>query len=119
MLQRAAQRYEMPLLVTENGRAYEGDDEPVVASLVRHVRALQEAREDGIDVRGYLYWTLMDNYEWNHGMTIRFGLYAVDASDPTKKRRARGAAAVLRTIAAEGGVSDALWAEYGLEARRP
>ncbi len=119
MLQRAAQRYHLPLLVTENGRAYEGDDEPVIASLVRHVRALQQAREDGVDVRGYLYWTLMDNYEWNHGMTMRFGLYAVDASDPAKQRRARGAAAVLRAIAAEGGVSDALWAQYGREAREP
>ena len=43
----------------------------------------------GADVRGYFYWTLMDNYEWNHGMTMKLGLYAVDPLDHSKTRTPR------------------------------
>jgi beta-glucosidase len=47
----------------------------------------------GDDIRGYYAWTLMDNYEWNHGMKMAMGLYAVDPA--TKARRARPAADAL------------------------
>jgi len=43
-----------------------------------HVDLLEEAIQEGIAVRGYFYWSLIDNYEWLHGLDARFGLYKVD-----------------------------------------
>jgi beta-galactosidase len=88
-----------PAIITENGVADPSDDGSTPTFLVRNLKALQEAISEGADVRGYFYWTLMDNYEWNHGMDIRMGLYAVDKNDPQKKRVARRAVPVFGTIA--------------------
>jgi beta-glucosidase/6-phospho-beta-glucosidase/beta-galactosidase len=50
---------------------------------------VSRAIQDGVDCRGYFYWSLMDNYEWNHGFGMRFGLYGIDPLDPTKQRTQR------------------------------
>jgi beta-galactosidase len=89
----------MPAIITENGVPDPDDDGTTPAFLVRNLKAVQEAISEGADVRGYFYWTLMDNYEWNHGMDVRMGLYAVDKNDPAKKRVARRAVPVFGTIA--------------------
>ena len=86
-------RWGLPVTITETGIRDE-DDKGVAAgwiaeSLVRTRRAMSA----GIDVRGWFYWTLMDNYEWNHGMSARYGLYAVDTASPLKPRTARARAA--------------------------
>ncbi|MER6582671.1 family 1 glycosylhydrolase [Nonomuraea sp. NPDC001023] len=65
-----------PLLVTENGIAT-GDDDERVAYTTEAVRGLARAMADGVDVRGYLHWSLLDNYEWG-SWTPTFGLVAVD-----------------------------------------
>jgi len=74
-----------PMLVTENGAAYPDtlrdgavDDAPRVAYLEQHVAALHAAIRQGADVRGYFAWSLMDNFEWQHGYDMRFGLVYVD-----------------------------------------
>jgi len=89
----------LPAIVTENGAADPNDDGTAPSYLVRHLTWLSRAIHDGADVRGYFYWTLMDNYEWNHGMDIRMGLYAVDKDDPTKARKPRKAVDVFSRIA--------------------
>jgi beta-glucosidase len=66
-------------------------------------------------VRGYFYWTLTDNYEWNHGMNIRMGLYAVDANDPMKVRTARPAASVYGQIAQSRTLSGALLGQWSVD----
>ncbi len=75
-----------PVFITENGCAYAagpGPDGKVhdperIAYLEGHLDAVARAREDGVDVRGYFCWSLLDNFEWAEGYTQRFGLVHVD-----------------------------------------
>ena len=76
----------IPLVVTENGAAYPDqvgpdgtvDDPRRVAYLDGHLRALHAALDQGVDVRGWFAWTLLDNFEWAEGYAARFGLVHVD-----------------------------------------
>ena len=66
-----------PVYVTENGLAT-SDDTQRIAHVHRALTSLHEAMQDGVDVRGYFYWSLLDNYEWLHGYRPTFGLVEVD-----------------------------------------
>jgi beta-galactosidase len=105
----------LPSIVTENGAADPNDDGTAPSYLVRHLSWLSRAIHDGADVRGYFYWTLMDNYEWNHGMDVRMGLFAVDKADATKKRTARKAVATYRSIVDAREIPADLAAKYPIE----
>ncbi len=90
---RAVATFGLPIVVTENGVADAADrlrPEFLRASLA----ALDRARSAGVDVRGYLHWALMDNFEWADGHLGRFGLYAVDLTHPEGPRVARPSARV-------------------------
>jgi beta-glucosidase/6-phospho-beta-glucosidase/beta-galactosidase len=78
--------YGLPVIITENGTQV--TDESGEAFLRPHLSALRDAVADGHDVRGYFYWSLMDNYEWNHGMDWRMGMYAVDVETKARTRTA-------------------------------
>jgi beta-glucosidase len=74
-----------PIYITENGCAYPDvvsdgtvDDPARIAFMAAHLDALDRARGDGVDVRGYFYWSLMDNFEWARGYEPRFGLVYID-----------------------------------------
>jgi beta-glucosidase len=67
----------MPLLVTENGIGT-ADDAQRVAYVRQALGGVLDAIEEGIDVRGYTYWSLLDNFEWAFGYGPRFGLVSVD-----------------------------------------
>jgi beta-glucosidase len=71
----------------------------------------------GVDVRGYYHWSLVDNFEWAEGFEARFGLVQVDFAD-AYRRVPRESFNVYRQIAAEGGVSEALWAAEGQPPKR-
>ncbi len=66
-----------PILVTENGIAT-ADDQRRIDYTTGALEGLAAAMADGADVRGYLHWSLLDNYEWMSGYTPTFGLVAVD-----------------------------------------
>jgi len=102
----------MPVVITENGAADARDDGGAPRFLVRNLKAVSDAIAAGADVRGYFYWTLTDNFEWNHGMNIRMGLYAVSKDDPMKRRTPRQAVGVFEQIARWHLLPDALVAQY-------
>lgn len=78
--------YKLPIYITENGLA---DEKDVLREryILGHVGAVHDAIRDGADVRGYLHWSLMDNYEWAEGFWPRFGLIAIDYNTLTRSIR--------------------------------
>jgi beta-glucosidase len=82
----------IPLLVTENGAAcgdYVAPDGTIrdpdrIRYIDGHVRAVLQARDAGVDVRGYFIWSLLDNFEWAHGYSKRFGLVWIDYPSGTR-----------------------------------
>jgi beta-glucosidase len=90
LLVQVHQRTALPLVVTENGAAYDDstraedgsvDDPDRIAYLRDHLAAVERARSAGADVRAYVAWTLLDNFEWAEGYTKKFGLVEVDPVD--------------------------------------
>ncbi|HEY2428649.1 MAG TPA: family 1 glycosylhydrolase [Acidimicrobiales bacterium] len=76
-VRRAAAFTGVPVVVTENGLATE-DDTRRVAFLEAALRGLERCVDDGVDVRGYFVWSLLDNFEWAQGYRPKLGLFAVD-----------------------------------------
>ncbi len=87
-----AERYGLPVYITENGCAttdWVGLDGAVrdpgrVDYLDRHLREVARAIRDGVDIRGYFQWSILDNFEWAFGYTRRFGLVHVDFENGTR-----------------------------------
>lgn len=79
-----ATRWRTPMVITENG--YVGDDDSRRAQFIETaVRGVKRAMAHGADVRGYFYWSLLDNFEWMLGYRQRFGLVDVDRTNQTRK----------------------------------
>lgn len=94
-------RYGVPIIITENGLATE-DDSKRSDFILHHIEQLARAIKEGIDIRGYLHWTLMDNFEWAHGANAHFGLAAID--EITLKRTPRQSASVYASICQSNGI---------------
>jgi len=98
-----------PVLITENGAAYDDPAAPDgsipdarrIAYLDAHIRELRRARAAGVDVQGYFVWSLLDNFEWAEGYAKRFGLVRVDFGSQARVPRA-SAGWYARLIAANG-----------------
>jgi beta-glucosidase len=77
---------EIPLMITENGAAFDDvvsadgavHDPDRIAYLQGHIGAVLDAIEAGVDLRGYFLWSLLDNFEWAYGYSKRFGIVRVD-----------------------------------------
>jgi beta-glucosidase len=76
----------VPIYITENGIADAKDDRRDLF-IRRYLFALSEAIKDSCDVRGYFYWSLMDNFEWAEGYDMKFGLYEVNFATQDRKLR--------------------------------
>ncbi|GAA4968709.1 hypothetical protein GCM10023205_37380 [Yinghuangia aomiensis] len=91
-----------PLVVTENGLAT--DDDTRRAEFVRTaLEGVERCLADGIDVRGYYYWSALDNFEWMFGYRPTFGVIAVDRT--TQRREAKASARYLGTVARRNALS--------------
>jgi beta-glucosidase len=98
--------YELPpIYITENGMASadrlehgQVTDPARIDFVARHLAALQAAMAQGVDVRGYFLWSLMDNFEWNSGYTKRFGIVHVDYA--TQRRTPKASAMWYRDFIA-------------------
>lgn len=93
---KAARISECPILVTENGIGTE-DDSRRIAFTRRALQGVLAAIAGGVDVRGYIHWSLLDNFEWLEGYRPKFGLVAVDRA--TQARRPKPSAYWLGDIA--------------------
>jgi beta-glucosidase len=70
-------QFNVPIYVTENGIADAKDDRRALF-ISRYLYAISKAIKDGYDVKGYFYWSLLDNFEWSFRYHKQFGLYSVD-----------------------------------------
>jgi beta-glucosidase len=93
-------RFGKPIIVTENGIA-DALDSRRPEFIRTHIEAMLAAKRLGADVRGYLHWSLMDNFEWAHGYGPRFGIYEIHRSFGLIKPVARKSAAVYTELIAE------------------
>jgi beta-glucosidase len=81
-----AERYKVPIVITENGLSSHDwvsvdghvHDHARIDFLTRYLRQIERAIKDGVDIRGYFHWSIMDNFEWAEGYKHRFGLVHVD-----------------------------------------
>jgi beta-glucosidase len=104
---------ETPVVITENGAAFDdyGDPEGEVNDpqriryLDEHLRAAHQAISEGVDLRGYYLWSLLDNFEWAEGYAKRFGIVFVDF--PTQRRIPKDSAAWYAAVIARNGLADA------------
>lgn len=95
----------LPVYVTENGVCCD-DDRTRVEYIADHLEVVEAARRAGADIRGYFYWSLMDNFEWNFGYGPKFGLVEVDRE--TLERRPRPSAHFFGEVAQSGRLSPEL-----------
>ncbi len=81
-----ARGYDLPILITENGWEDAGDDTRP-DYMVQHLKKLWWAANSNWRVEGYFHWTLVDNFEWSAGWTLRFGLWGLDENNQQRIRR--------------------------------
>ncbi|MCF7835555.1 MAG: glycoside hydrolase family 1 protein [Candidatus Marinimicrobia bacterium] len=79
-------KYNKPIYITENGLA-DSKDEKREKFIKSHLRYVHKAISDGVDVRGYMHWSLLDNFEWDKGFWPRFGLVEIDYKTMERKIR--------------------------------
>ncbi|MEU6641565.1 GH1 family beta-glucosidase [Saccharomonospora sp. NPDC046836] len=102
----------VPLYLTENGAAFRDrvsadgavSDAERIAFIADHLRAAHAAIERGVDLRGYFYWSLLDNFEWAEGYTKRFGLVHVDFA--TQRRTPKASASWYSQVMADNGLRE-------------
>lgn len=90
---KVSKRYKKPVLITEDGLADEKDTKRT-EFIKNSIERIKSAKDKGADVIGYLHWSLMDNFEWMQGYSMKFGLYEVDMK--TFERRPRESALFYR-----------------------
>lgn len=110
------ERYSVPIFLTENGIGT-SDDSLRCRYILQHLQQVHRAISEGVDIRGYLVWSLTDNFEWAHGYSSHFGLVEVDYQ--TLRRQPRESAYMFREIIENNGISAELQSKYLQAAHTP
>ncbi|KKS88228.1 MAG: Beta-glucosidase A [Parcubacteria group bacterium GW2011_GWC1_43_11] len=95
-------RYQKPIYITENGLA-DSQDRWRAKFIIDHLRWIHKAISEGVDVRGYFHWSLLDNFEWAYGFWPKFGIIEVDRE--TLERKMRFSGKVYGEIARTGSIT--------------
>jgi beta-glucosidase len=101
-----------PIYITENGAAFKDEISPDgkvhdprrVDYLKNHILQIRHAMQDGVDVRGYFVWSLLDNFEWAYGFTKRFGIVRVDYD--TQQRIVKDSGEWYRQVIADNFIDE-------------
>ena len=104
-----ANRYGLPILVTENG-VEDSDDDLRPRYTIQHIHQIWRAVNFNWPVKGYFHWSLVDNFEWERGWTQRFGLWGLDVD--TQARIRRTSVDVYAAICRENGITSDLVQRY-------
>lgn len=96
-------KYNLPVIITENGICTL-DDNLRWEYISAHLKSAHLAMENGVDIKGYLYWSLLDNFEWDKGFGPRFGLIDVDYA--TSRRMVRDSAKKFAEVCKTGVLVD-------------
>jgi beta-glucosidase len=111
-------KYGVPLYVTENGVATKykedaKDDAYRRQYMAAHLGEVGRAIKDGMDIRGYLFWSSLDNFEWAQGYSMRFGMVHVDFQ--TQKRTVKPSGKMFAEVAGKNALTPALLKKYGVK----
>ena len=74
-------RYDVPMYISETGQKVQENKREPENWIKKTMKVNLDKRDQDLDIRGYYFWTLMDNYEWNHGLNMKFGLYGYAPKD--------------------------------------
>ena len=96
-------KFRRPIFITEHGAA-SADENFRARDLKQNLGALHRSLQSGVDVRGFFYWSLLDNFEWQFGYTKKFGLLAVDFADEKRTRSPKPLAEVYTKICRKNGI---------------
>jgi len=107
-----AHSFNLPVYIMENG-VEDASDRMRPRYLAQHIRKVWAAINFNWDIRGYFYWSLVDNFEWERGWTQRFGLWDLDVE--TQERRKRPSADFYKEICEERGLTSEMVAKYAPE----
>lgn len=106
---RGLKKYNLPIYITENGIA-DVSDQKRPYFIIAHLEKVWQAIQEGISVKGYFYWSLIDNFEWDSGFSKRFGLFEIDFK--TQKRTPRESARIYKEICTKNEISERLTKKY-------
>ena len=107
-----AHRYDLPIIVTENGVEDEKDSLRLRYT-IEHLHQIWRAANFNWRVKGYFHWSLVDNFEWERGWTQRFGLWGLDVE--SQKRIRRPSVDMYEAICKENGISSEVVERYAPE----
>jgi beta-glucosidase len=103
ILEYLSRKFRLPIYITEHGAA-SNDEDFRERDLRQNLGALHRSIQSGVDVRGFFYWSLLDNFEWQFGYAKKFGLLAVDFADERLTRSPKPLAKIYEAICRNNGL---------------